>query len=60
MNTKPKLQVSLCKGCDACPTVDLYESEVRIGETGNQVRLTQEEWNSLVEKIRQGELGSVA
>lgn len=59
MNQQPKFQVSLCPACGACPTVDLYDTEVRIGETGNQVRLTREEWNGLVEKIRSGELKEV-
>jgi len=29
---------------------------VRIGEEGNLVRLNKEAWNTLVEKIRSGEL----
>jgi hypothetical protein len=32
------------------------KDEVRIGEEGNLVQLTKEAWNTLVEKIRQGEL----
>lgn len=59
MNQQPKFQVSLCPACGACPTVDLYDTEVRIGEEGNQVRLTREEWNGLVEKIRSGELKGI-
>lgn len=59
MNQQPKFQVSLCPACGACPTVDLYDTEVRIGEEGNQVRLTKKEWNSLIEKIRAGELKEV-
>lgn len=55
----PKFQVSLCPACGACPTVDLYDTEVRIGEAGNQVRLTKEEWNGLVEKIQKGELDKI-
>lgn len=59
MNQQPKFQVSLCPACGACPTVDLYDTEVRIGETGNQVRLTKAEWNGLIGKIRSGELKEV-
>lgn len=46
----------LCPDCTACPTIEIYEDEVRIGEEGNQVRLKKEEWNRLVEVIKQGEL----
>lgn len=52
------VRVSLCPDCGACPEVilDVAKSEVRIGEDGNLVRLTKEAWNTLVEKIQQGEL----
>jgi len=48
--------VSLCPGCDACPSVELADHEVRIGEAGNLVRLTPAEWNVLVGAIREGDL----
>ncbi len=48
--------VSLCPGCDACPTVEVAEHEVRIGEADNLVKLTPAEWNVLVRAIRAGEL----
>jgi len=52
------LRVSLCPACGACPEVvlDVAKDEVQIGETGNLVRLNKEAWNTLVEKIQQGEL----
>ncbi len=52
------LRVSLCPACGACPevVVDASQEEVRIGEDGNLVRLPKEAWNTLVEKIRAGEL----
>ena len=55
------MQVSLCPACGACPevTLDVAEAEVRIGEEGNLVKLSKEVWNTLVEKIRQGELTKV-
>jgi hypothetical protein len=34
----------------------MAKDAVRIGEEGNLVRLTKEAWNTLVEKIRVGEL----
>lgn len=49
-------RVSLCPGCDACPSVELAEHEVRIGEANNLVKLTPAEWNVLVRAIRDGDL----
>ena len=49
-------KVSLCRDCQSCPAVELSEAEVRIGEDGNLVKLSKEEWNALVEKVKAGEL----
>ena len=51
--------VSLCPACQACPSVEIDEQEVRIGEADNLVRLTPAEWNVLVRSIRAGELKEV-
>ena len=48
--------VSLCPECGACPTVEIDEQEVRIGENGNLTRLAPAAWNVLVQLIRSGEL----
>lgn len=55
------LRVSLCPACGACPEVvlDVEKDEVRIGEEGNLVTLKKEAWNTLVEKIQQGELSKL-
>jgi len=55
---KQPMRVSLCPACGSCPEVvlDVATNEVRIGEEGNLVRLTKEAWNTLVEKIQQGEI----
>lgn len=53
-------QISLCPACDACPTVEVEPEEIRIGETGNLVRLRPAEWNVLVRAIRAGTLKEVA
>jgi len=55
---KQPVRVALCPACGACPEVvlDAGQQEVRIGEEGNLVRLNKEAWNTLVEKIRSGEL----
>jgi len=50
---------SLCPACDACPEVELRTDEVRIGEADNLVVLTKEEWNVLVDLIRDGRLPKV-
>ncbi len=49
---------SLCPACDACPEVVIAEDSVVIGEAGNQVRLSTEEWNVLVAGVKNGKLGS--
>jgi hypothetical protein len=51
--------ISLCPGCDACPSVEIDEHEVRIGEAGNLVKLATAEWNVLVRAIKAGELTEV-
>lgn len=55
---KQPIRVSLCPACGACPEVvlDVTKEEVCIGEEGNLVRLTKEVWNTLVEKIKTGQL----
>lgn len=54
-----KQSVSLCPACEACPTVEVDEHEVRIGEAGNLVKLAPAEWNVLVRAIRASELSEV-
>lgn len=48
--------LSLCPACSNCPTVEIDDHEVRIGEGTNRVRLTPAEWNILVRAIKAGEL----
>jgi len=50
---------SLCPACSACPTVEIDEHEIRIGEGDNRVKLSPAEWNVLVRTIKRGELGEV-
>jgi len=58
---KEPIRISLCPVCGACPEVvlDVAKDEVHIGEEGNLVRLTKEAWNTLVEKIKGGELKAI-
>jgi hypothetical protein len=50
------VKMSLCPACTACPEVEIFGDEVRIGEAGNLAVLKKEEWNVLVDLIRAGEL----
>ncbi len=54
-------QISLCGGDKCCPVVeiDTAKREVKIGEEGNLVTLDPRAWNTLVEKIRSGELKAI-
>jgi hypothetical protein len=51
--------VSLCPACGQCPTVEIDEHEVRIGEGANRITLSPAEWNVLVQSIKRGELDEV-
>ena len=50
---------TLCPACNACPTVEIDDHEVRIGEGDNVVTLTPAEWDVLVQAIKAGELNQV-
>jgi hypothetical protein len=45
---------TLCPACSACPTVEIDDHEVRIGEGDNVVTLTPAEWDVLVQAIKAG------
>ncbi len=51
--------VTLCGDCEHCPSVEITDEGVRIGEDGNLVKLTRAQWNDLVARLRSGELGVV-
>jgi len=50
------IKVTLCPACSGCPSVEITEHGVTIGENDNVVNLTLAEWNDLVARIRRGEL----
>lgn len=50
------LKMSLCPACTACPEVEMTADEVRIGEVGNLVVLTKDQWNVLVDLIQAGRI----
>lgn len=47
---------NLCSKGGCCPIVEVGGSTVRIGEEGNRVELKKSEWNTLVQKIKSGEI----
>ncbi len=53
------IKITLCPTCGACPSVEITDEGVTIGEAGNAVKLTHAEWNDLVARIRRGELSEV-
>jgi hypothetical protein len=53
------VKVTLCPRCSECPEVEISEERVTIGEDANKVILTHAQWNDLVARIRNGELGEV-
>jgi hypothetical protein len=54
-----RIKVTLCPACTGCPTVEITDEGVTIGEQENTVKLTHAEWNDLVARIRRGELTEV-
>jgi len=53
------IKVTLCPACGGCPSVEITDDGVTIGEDRNTVRLTHAEWNDLVARIVRGELPAV-
>jgi len=49
-----KITVTLCANCEHCPSVEISDEGVSIGEDQNTVRLSHTEWNDLVSRIRTG------
>ena len=53
------IKVTLCPACGGCPSVEITDDGITIGEDKNAVRLTRAEWNDLVARIQRGELRAV-
>jgi len=51
--------VTLCGEGSCCPVVEVDKKEVRIGEKGNLCSLNRNQWNTLIEKVKSGELGRI-
>jgi hypothetical protein len=54
-----QIKVTLCPACSGCPSVEITDQGVTIGENDNTVTLTHEQWNDLVARICRGELAAV-
>lgn len=50
------IRVTLCPECGNCPTVEITDDGVRIGEGEKTAELTVAQWNDLVDRIRSGDL----
>ncbi len=59
MSPTPKQTHSLCPACSECPSVEIYDDAVRIGEAPNIVTLQPAEWNELVKAIKRGQLAEI-
>jgi hypothetical protein len=53
------IKVALCPACSGCPSVEITEEGVTIGEADDRVKLTHAEWNDLIARVRSGELREV-
>ncbi len=48
--------VTLCQQGSCCPVVKIADEHVEIGEAGNLCVLTMEQWQTLKQKIVNGEV----
>jgi hypothetical protein len=53
------IKVKLCPNCTECPSVEITDQGVTIGEDENTVKLTHVAWNDLVARIKRGELREI-
>jgi hypothetical protein len=53
------IKITPCPSCDHCPSVEIDDKSVRIGENQNMVALTHAEWNELVACVQCGDLKPV-
>ena len=47
--------ISMCGSCSQCPVVKIGDDRVEIGEEGNLCTITIEQWETLKQKILDGE-----
>ena len=51
--------INLCGEKGHCPAVKIEKERVSMGEDSNVCVLKRDEWNSLIEKIKTGELKDI-
>lgn len=54
-----KRTITICPECSACPEIKVYDDQVTIGKDDNIVSLKIDEWNNMVDKIKNDEIGKV-
>ncbi len=53
------IKVTLCPACGGCPSLEITDAGVLIGEGDQRARLTHAQWNDLVRRVLAGELREV-
>jgi hypothetical protein len=53
------IKITLCPDCGHCPSIEIDDTSIRIGENQNTVTLSHAAWNDLVHRIKRGQLNSV-
>lgn len=53
------MEIVLCCGESGCPSVEVTEDGAEIGESGEKVNLSPDEWNAIVGEIQEGNLGKI-
>jgi len=48
--------INLCREGSCCPVIRITDEKVEIGESGNTCILTKEQWETLKEKVLNGEV----
>ena len=53
------MEVVLCSGDECCPSVNIEEEAIEIGEGSDTVELSADQWNVLVDKVESEELSKI-
>lgn len=53
------MAIMLCCGKGGCAQIEFVAGGVEISDAGDRVKLSSEEWNLLVDKVKSGELKKV-
>lgn len=50
------MKINLCSGSGSCPSVKVTEQGAEIGEGNEKIKLSKNEWNVLVDEIKDSSL----